>query len=99
LYGLANLRDVLPRHKVFSPYAQLEVKHTCALQYLIPGKKKSRSTPGPKHCDTHSGDVEFWSPGKPCSVNQSTSHFEMLQGEVSPGFIAPRTFADGERPF
>jgi hypothetical protein len=95
---LANLRDVLPRHEVFSPYAQLEVKHTGALQYLIPGKKKSRITSSPEHCDTHSGDVEFWSPGKPCSLNQSTTHIEMLQGEVSPGFIAPPTFPDDERP-
>jgi hypothetical protein len=84
---------------VFSSYAQLEVKHTGALQYLIPGKKKSRITSGPEHCNTHSGDVEFCSPVKPCSLSQSTLQIEMLQGEVSPGFIAPRTLSDDERPF
>lgn len=65
LYGLGELRDVLANQETFIPDIHLETSNSNEFQYLAPGKEKLRITVSPEYYDTHSGDVELWSPGNP----------------------------------
>jgi SNF2 family DNA or RNA helicase len=65
LYDLGDLRDVLANQELFLPGIRLDVSGSNEFLYLAPGSKKLRITVNPEYYDTHSEDVELWSPGNP----------------------------------
>ena len=89
LYSLGNLHDVLSHHEEFLPDAQLEATHSNEFQYLIPGIKKLRITISPEYYDTHSEDVEFWSPGNPIFPDPIDVVDREAAGQVSLASLFP----------